>query len=546
MLEREREPYRQTLVALFAFLAVLLSCSIVNGYVLFSSHATASVFKYVRRDILTVLILTLPILVPGFISTCYGILIYMAALVFTLANVIHFYLYEMPISPYVLHVLNETYLTESLEFIQQYFDAAIVLIILCGIALTLSLFMLFLKNKKRNWKLSILIALIFISFFGIAVFKDGFEKVLRWNYYIHFIYLSKEISYEKELLKKYIASEKNIPKDIACNASENQLLVVVIGESSNRNHYSLYGYPRKTTPHLDKMAKELLIFNDVISPHAHTSASLSKIMTFRSHTEKDPRCTVVDVFNEAGFSTVLLSNQAYLGIFETATSALFVACKTKYYSNIQSTSSYQSAYYDDVLLEQFEKQLSQKGKRVVFLHLLGNHGKYEARYPHDFSYFHDAPPYGKAEQFSTINHYDNSIRFTDFILSQIISKLKMLNRPSAMIYFSDHGEAMYEDGHTAGHAETAKSRFMFEVPFIVYLSPAYREQRPDFAGELSKYTNRPWQTDNLNYSLFTLAGITFKDFRSERDIFSPDFVPTKRFLAKDDYDVLFPEPFVFQ
>ena len=172
----------------------------------------------------------------------------MAALVFTLANVIHFYLYEMPISPYVLHVLNETYLTESLEFIQQYFDAAIVLIILCGIALTLSLFMLFLKNKKRNWKLSILIALIFISFFGIAVFKDGFEKVLRWNYYIHFIYLSKEISYEKELLKKYIASEKNIPKDIACNASENQLLVVVIGESSNRNHYSLYGKKNHSPP----------------------------------------------------------------------------------------------------------------------------------------------------------------------------------------------------------------------------------------------------------------------------------------------------------
>ena len=114
------------------------------------------------------------------------------------------------------------------------------------------------------------------------------------------------------------------------------------------------------------MAKELLIFNDVISPHAHTSASLSKIMTFRSHTEKDPRCTVVDVFNEAGFSTVLLSNQAYLGTFETATSALFVACKNKYYSNIQSSTSYQSAYYDDVLLEQFENSFPKRETCCLF------------------------------------------------------------------------------------------------------------------------------------------------------------------------------------
>ena len=105
---------------------------------------------------------------------------------------------------------------------------------------------------------------------------------------------------------------------------------------------------------------------------------------------------------------------------------------------------------------------------------------------------------------------------------------------------------MYEDGHTVGHAEMATSRFMFEIPFIAYLSPGYRKQRPDFAAALSEYAERPWQTDNLNYSLFTLAGITFEGFLSERDVFSPDFVPTKRILAQDDYDTLFPEPFAFQ
>lgn len=109
------------------------------------------------------------------------------------------------------------------------------------------------------------------------------------------------------------------------------------------------------------------------------------------------------------------------------------------------------------------------------------------------------------------------------------------------------GEAMYEDGHTVGHAEMATSRFMFEIPFIAYLSPGYRKQRPDFAAALSEYAERPWQTDNLNYSLFTLAGITFEGFLSEQGCFFTGFCPNQTNpRCKTTIDTLFPEPFAFQ
>lgn len=546
--ERERESsHRQTLIALLAFLAILLLCSATNGSILVSCEASASVFKYMRRDIWTLLVLLVPLLAPRWFSACYGVLLYTAAVTFTLANAVHFHLYGMQIGPYVLTVIKETYFSESVEFIQQYLDGATSLIIGGGIMVTLPLFVLFLRNGKRELRCSLCIAGLLLIAYGGSVVSNGFEKVARWDYPTDFLYSAYELEHEKALFNTQSALlNPQLPADITCNAPDDELVVVVIGESSDRNHYSLYGYPRKTTPLLEGLRSQLFVFTDVISPHAHTSASLYKVMTFSSHTEPHYRCTVADVFNKAGFSTILLSNQAYLGEYETTTSALFSNCTQKDYSNMGTTSFYQSSYHDGILLKKLDAVFARKGKTVVFVHLLGSHGKYDKRYPDAFARFKDAPPYGKPEQVATINHYDNSIAYTDFILTRIIEKLRTVTRPSAMIYFSDHGEAMYEDGHTVGHAEMAKSRFMFEIPFLVYLSPDYRRQRPAFAASLAGYASRPWQTDNLNYSLFTLAGITFKDFPSQKDVFSSEFTPRKRVLAQDDYDVLFPEPFVFR
>ena len=50
--------------------------------------------------------------------------------------------------------------------------------------------------------------------------------------------------------------------------------VFIVGESANRNHLSLYGYKRNTTPKLEAMRDELVVFEDVISPDTHTIPSL--------------------------------------------------------------------------------------------------------------------------------------------------------------------------------------------------------------------------------------------------------------------------------
>lgn len=81
---------------------------------------------------------------------------------------------------------------------------------------------------------------------------------------------------------------------------------------------------------------------------------------------------------------------------------------------------------------------------------------------------------------------------------------------------------------------------MFEIPFLIWLSPAYKQNRPEFAEALQSYTSRPWQADDLIYPVLDLAGVRFDGFKEEKNILSPNFIQERRPMGDKDYDVLFP------
>ena len=56
-------------------------------------------------------------------------------------------------------------------------------------------------------------------------------------------------------------------------------VVLVIGESTNRANMSVYGYDRKTTPSLNSLRNDLLVFQDVVSSEPVTIASMIKMLT---------------------------------------------------------------------------------------------------------------------------------------------------------------------------------------------------------------------------------------------------------------------------
>ena len=76
---------------------------------------------------------------------------------------------------------------------------------------------------------------------------------------------------------------------------------------------------------------------------------------------------------------------------------------------------------------------------------------------------------------------------------------------------------------------------MYEVPFLIWLSPEYQREAPGFARELATYANRPWQNSNLAYPVLDLAGVSFAGMDLRLDILSPSFIPQKRLIFDKDY-----------
>jgi glucan phosphoethanolaminetransferase (alkaline phosphatase superfamily) len=126
------------------------------------------------------------------------------------------------------------------------------------------------------------------------------------------------------------------------------------------------------------------------------------------------------------------------------------------------------------LLEGLGLDYKDRYKRFYVLHQRGSHGPYALRYPKDKAVFPISGDY-KADR---VNHYDNSVLEFDRFMERLITKIKASNRPTIMLYVSDHGEGLGEDG-VWGHAALKKPSF--SIPVLGYFHKT--DIRPNFSAE---------------------------------------------------------------
>jgi lipid A ethanolaminephosphotransferase len=92
------------------------------------------------------------------------------------------------------------------------------------------------------------------------------------------------------------------------------------------------------------------------------------------------------------------------------------------------------------------------GYRFIVLHLGGgSHGPiYSDRHPPEFQKFkpmcNDADVAAKCTLEQLYNSYDNTILYVDHVLGQVVQTLDQSGVPYVLIYLSDHGESLMEDG----------------------------------------------------------------------------------------------------
>ena len=172
---------------------------------------------------------------------------------------------------------------------------------------------------------------------------------------------------------------------------------------------------------------------------------------------------------------------------------------------------------------------------------MGCHIGYKYRYPADFDFFTrlndtlpNAQPDLTPEARTTVDEYDNSVRYNDYLLSTLIARIEREHTPAALIYFSDHGEEVNEFRPFNGHAYEKVTSYMCEVPFLVWLSPDFRRMRPDLRFDLT----RPYSTVDLPYTMANLAALRFQGYDDTRSLLSPLFRPRPRRVGELPYETV--------
>ena len=391
------------------------------------------------------------------------------------------------------------------------------------------------KNSKKNNSLKFKLLPLFI----ISVFL--FNNNIRANTFPYTIY--KAITNYNSAKEKFKAVNLNklggkFTNVNHKNLNENEVYVLILGESTTRNHMNLYNYYRNTNPKLNEIKNELLIYKDVVSPHTHSITSIEKVLTLSSYESPEKKFdgTIIQLFNKAGFKTYWVSNQKPMGINETTTTIISQNCDERVFVN---TSGYGVKSLDKKILKPFKTILDNKvSKKLIILHLMGTHVQYKDQYERDYDVFKSTAKTKFEHQtaFETINAYDNAILYNDYVISEIIKDLKLTNTKAFALYLSDHGEDVYETLNFTGHLESNGSKPMYDIPFVLWQSDKFKKDNSEFIFDI----NRKYSTENLIFTISNLAKITFEEFDATKSIVNKSFVEKERLLSNNiDYDQFF-------
>jgi glucan phosphoethanolaminetransferase (alkaline phosphatase superfamily) len=317
----------------------------------------------------------------------------------------------------------------------------------------------------------------------------------------------------------------------ASRASGAEIYVVVIGETSRRASWSLFGYSRDTTPRLDAIRDDLFLFEHVTSNATNTILSVPLALTRATPATREvarSEKSVITLLKQAGFETFWISNQERSdALFNPISQIALEADHVSFPQDMRPGES--GGGFDANLLVRLDEELARlpaNAKAVIFLHMEGSHFGYRERYPGDFSVFREgrgAPRVLPAREMRLLDEYDNSVHYTDYNLRGIIDRLALCRCKTGLIFFSDHGERLFDHGLTDsdfGHGFPTVSRQEVEVPFFVWLSSAYQAENPSLVARLRENEHATAELHNLFETIVDLTGVRYANRTASLSLFA--------------------------
>ena len=326
----------------------------------------------------------------------------------------------------------------------------------------------------------------------------------------------------------------------------------------------IYGSPLPTSPNLSKLieAQNLFVFDDTVSPQTHTTLVLERLLTFANYennaTAWYEQMNLIDAMKLLGYESIWLSNQEQISIYANTAEVFAKRADLSLFSNLSIGDNAGDKFpKDEILLKMFDEikpKLDANKNHFFIFHLMGAHGGYANRYPQKFAKF-DAEflrknGFDKFQgsqkslndfQLSVRAEYANAVLYNDFVVSELMQKFK--DDEAIVLYISDHGDEVFDYRDFVGHSWVFVSRYMVEVPFMVYLSDKFKAAHPQILARVQAAQHKPFMSDNLIHALFDLLDIECVELDKALSPFNGEFNANRaRIIGGKDYDKELKEP----
>jgi lipid A ethanolaminephosphotransferase len=302
------------------------------------------------------------------------------------------------------------------------------------------------------------------------------------------------------------------------------LTVIVVGEAARAQDFSLNGYTHLTNPELSK--QDIVNFPHATSCGTETAVSVPCMFSHFTRVEYTDRKgknteNLLDVLHHAGIDILWRDNNsssrgvaARLGEINMQNMKIPGICQD-------------GECFDDILLYQLQDFIDKlNGDAVIVLHQKGSHGPaYYKRSPAAYKKFMPECRSNQLQDCSReelINAYDNTIVYTDHVVSEIINLLKKNENRfnTAMWYLADHGESTGEKGiylHATPYMFAPEEQT--HIGMVQWFSPGFLARMKIDKSCVEQRAKQPVSQDNLYDSVLGMMNIQTSDYNPQLDLF---------------------------
>ncbi|MBX8622668.1 phosphoethanolamine--lipid A transferase [Pseudomonas glycinae] len=372
---------------------------------------------------------------------------------------------------------------------------------------------------------------------GVALANyQGLSSLFRNHHEIRLMlvpsnYIGASAGYLREQVASVHQPFVTIGEDAQRNAAvqnhpRKSLTVLVVGESARAENFGILGYGRDTTPKLDKEAG-LIAFTDVHSCGTETAVSVPCMFSNMGRKNYDASKAkneegLLDVLKRAGIDVIWRDNQSGCkGTCDRVT--------LQDVSNLKDPAlCANSECRDEILLQGLQSFIDHLDKdTVLVLHQMGSHGpEYFKRYPKEYEHFTpvcESNALNNCSRESIVNGYDNTLVYTDHVLSSLIDVLRSNQDKvdTAMLYLSDHGESLGEYNlFLHGTPYMLAPEQQKHVAMLAWFSDSYQKSYSVDTHCLQMSRDKPLSQDNLFHSMLGLLEVQSKVYQPDLDMFA--------------------------